>query len=269
MLFNSFEFIFLFLPCVVCIYTLCLRHNKMELGLSFLVLASLFFYGYWQPAYLYLILFSIALNYFIGRKLCALGQENGKWLLIAGISINLALLGYFKYANFFVENLDSLLDLGWNIEKIFLPLAISFFTFQQISYLVDVWEGKAEEYSFLHYSLFVCFFPQLIAGPIVHHREMLPQFMRKETFPNLWKNIAIGLSIFCVGLFKKTIIADGLSPYVSPVYDNTIVPGQLDCIPLDLADLRSVSTFARTYLDRGLPLHLLILNAGAWVLCLS
>lgn len=228
MLFNSFEFIFLFLPCVVCIYTLCLRHNKMELGLSFLVLASLFFYGYWQPAYLYLILFSIALNYFIGRKLCILGKENGKWLLTVGITINLALLGYFKYANFFVENLDSLLDLGWNIEKIFLPLAISFFTFQQISYLVDVWEGKAEEYSFLHYSLFVCFFPQLIAGPIVHHREMLPQFMRKETFPNLWKNIAIGLSIFCVGLFKKTIIADGLSPYVSPVYDNTIVPGQLD-----------------------------------------
>ena len=228
MLFNSFEFIFIFLPSAVALYAICLRYNKMELGLALLVLGSLFFYGYWQPAYLYLILFSIASNYLIGRKLSVLGRRKGKLLLVFGVSINLLLLGYFKYFNFFVDNLNSILELTWNIEKIFLPLAISFFTFQQVSYLVDVWEGKAEEYSLLHYSLFVCFFPQLIAGPIVHHSEMLPQFIKRGALPPWWKNIAIGLSIFSIGLFKKTIIADSLSLYVAPIYDDPLASSEVD-----------------------------------------
>ena len=228
MLFNSFEFIFVFLPVTLLLYSLCVRSGRLEFGLAVLVFASLFFYGFWNPAYLLLILFSIFFNYFLGKWISSLAGSAARAAMIAGVVANLALLGYFKYANFFVDNINLVFGAGWQLEKIFLPLAISFFTFQQISYLVDVWEGKAREYNLLHYSLFVCFFPQLIAGPIVHHSEMLPQFMRRGVLPHWTKNIAIGLSIFSIGLFKKTVIADSLSAYVGPVYDQPNAAGQLD-----------------------------------------
>tara|TARA_R110002110_G_scaffold91264_1_gene237362 strand:- start:12218 stop:13771 length:1554 start_codon:yes stop_codon:yes gene_type:complete len=225
-LFNSFEFIFLFLPVSLAGYFLLARYSTFEMALGFLVLASLFFYGYWNPAYLLLILFSIVFNFAIGRRL-AIGQSStNRFLFLLGIVVNLSLLGYFKYANFFVDNLNAVLGTHWSIGNIFLPLAISFFTFQQISYLVDAWQGKTSEYNFLHYCLFVCFFPQLIAGPIVHHREILPQFMRPENLSPNWSNFAVGVSIFALGLFKKTVIADSLSVYVSPVYDTT--GGEID-----------------------------------------
>lgn len=147
---------------------------------------------------------------------------------MAGITFNLGLLAYFKYANFFVDNLNILAQTDWHLEKVLLPLAISFFTFQQISYLVDAWEGKTKEYNFLHYCLFVCFFPQLIAGPIVHHKEMLPQFMQSNNLKPRWENFSIGISIFAIGLFKKTVIADSLSAYVGPVYDSPNVVENLD-----------------------------------------
>lgn len=222
MLFNSYEFIFVFMPICVLGYFLCARYWSLEAALAVLVFASLFFYGYWNPKYLILLLFSIGFNYYVG-SLLSRGRERRKHrLLIFGVAVNLGLLAYFKYAVFLVDNIDALLDADWNIEHIFLPLAISFFTFQQISYLVDARRGKTSEYNFLHYCLFVSFFPQLIAGPIVHHREMIPQFMRAENLSPRWSNFAIGISIFAIGLFKKTVIADSLSVYVSPVYD---VPG--------------------------------------------
>ena len=227
MLFNSFEFIFAFLPCTLLLYVLCLRRRKTEIGFAVLVSASLFFYGYWNPAYLFLILFSIFFNYYVGKLISRFSGQPSKLVMICGVGINLALLGYFKYANFFVDNINAVFSTSLQLEKIFLPLAISFFTFQQISYLVDVWEGKAREYNLLHYSLFVCFFPQLIAGPIVHHSEMLPQFMRRDALPSWTKNIAVGISIFSIGLFKKTVLADSLSAYVGPVYDSPAA-GQLD-----------------------------------------
>jgi D-alanyl-lipoteichoic acid acyltransferase DltB (MBOAT superfamily) len=118
-----------------------------------------------------------------------------------------------------VDNLNAALGTQWHVGNIFLPLAISFFTFQQISYLVDAYRGNTREYNFLHYSLFVCFFPQLIAGPIVHHQEIIPQFMRRENMAPRWDNFAVGLSIFAIGLFKKTVIADSLSGFVTPVFD--------------------------------------------------
>lgn len=219
MLFNSYEFIFMFFPVTVLGYFLIARYLTLELALGFLVLASLFFYGWWEPAYLLLILFSIAFNFAVGQFVAAGGQR-AKLVLIIGVAVNLGLLGYFKYANFFLDNLNAVLGTDWNIGRVFLPLAISFFTFQQISYLVDAYRGKTREYNFLHYSLFVCFFPQLIAGPIVHHAEILPQFMRRENLSPRWSNFAVGLSIFSIGLFKKTVIADSLSVYVSPVYDS-------------------------------------------------
>ncbi|MEM9253821.1 MAG: MBOAT family O-acyltransferase [Pseudomonadota bacterium] len=187
--------------------------------MGFLVLGSLFFYGYWKPEYLLLILFSIGFNYFVGRLLSSDGPGRSKVVLVFGVAVNLGLLGYFKYANFFIENVNAALGTHWDVGTIFLPLAISFFTFQQISYLVDAWQGKTREYNFLHYCLFVCFFPQLIAGPIVHHKEVIPQFMNPDNLSPRWSNFAVGLSIFAIGLFKKTVIADSLSAFVIPVYD--------------------------------------------------
>ncbi len=228
MLFNSFEFIFLFLPLTVALYFIFIRLLGREYGLGFLVSASLFFYGYWNPQYLLLILFSIAINFTLGSWVILGSHRLGKLFLAFGVAINLGLLGYYKYANFFVDNLNSLVGASWNLEHIMLPLAISFFTFQQISYLVDSWQGKTREYNFLHYCLFVCFFPQLIAGPIVHHREMLPQFASPNTLKPKASNFAIGLSIFAIGLFKKTVMADSLSVYVGPVYDDPNAIASLD-----------------------------------------
>lgn len=228
MLFNSFEFIFLFLPCTALIYFLSVRRLGHEFGLGFLVVASLFFYAYWKPAYIFLILFSIIVNYVLGAWLIPRDSTKKKLCLVIGIALNLSLLAYYKYANFFVENINLIAGTSWNLERIFLPLAISFFTFQQISYLVDASQGKTREYNFLHYCLFVCFFPQLIAGPIVHHKEMLPQFMRTDSMRPKWSNFAVGISIFFIGLFKKTVIADSLSVYVGPVYDNPMALSELD-----------------------------------------
>ena len=228
MLFNSFEFIFLFLPLTVALYFTFIRLLGREYGLGILVAASLFFYGYWNPQYLLLILSSIGINFILGSWVIPGSRRFGASFLVLGVMINLGLLGYFKYANFFVDNINALAGAGWNLEHIVLPLAISFFTFQQISYLVDSWQGKTREYNFLHYCLFVCFFPQLIAGPIVHHKEMLPQFAAPETLSPKARNFAIGLSIFAIGLFKKTVMADSLSAYVGPVYDNPDVIASLD-----------------------------------------
>jgi len=127
-------------------------------------------------------------------------------------------LGYYKYANFFIENINLAFDTGWNVEAIILPLAISFFTFQQITYLVDAYRGETREYNFLQYALFVSFFPQLIAGPIVHHREMMPQFSKARGFSLKYEYIAVGLSIFFLGLFKKVVLADSMSGYVAETF---------------------------------------------------
>jgi alginate O-acetyltransferase complex protein AlgI len=228
MLFNSFEFIFLFLPITTLLYFFIVRKIGLEYGLGLLVIASLFFYSYWNPSYVFLIIISIGVNYSLGTWFIPNGNKFGKLFLLIGISINLLLLGYFKYANFFVDNINILFNTGWNLEHIFLPLAVSFFTFQQISYLVDAWQGNTREYNFLHYCLFVSFFPQLIAGPIVHHKEMLPQFLQKENLHPKLSNFVIGISIFSIGLFKKTVIADSLSTYVGPVYDNPGIIQELD-----------------------------------------
>ena len=175
MLFNSYEFIFIFLPIVLFGFHLIGKQGNHRIAIAWLVGASLFFYGWWNPAYLGLILFSILFNYALGIKL---GSAKSQLTLIVGVSANLALLGYYKYANFFIDNLSAITGTNITLYQVILPLAISFFTFQQITYLIDAYKGQTKEYSFLHYCLFVTFFPQLIAGPIVHHREMMPQFLK-------------------------------------------------------------------------------------------
>ena len=209
-------------------YFLIARFLSLEAALGFLVFGSLVFYAYWKPAYLLLLLFSIGFNFLVGVVLARPDCAGRRGLLIFGVMINLGLIGYFKYSNFFVDNVNRALHTDWNIEQVFLPLAISFFTFQQIAYLVDAYRGKTKEGSLLHYCLFVSFFPQLIAGPIVRHKEIIPQFMRSENMSPQWSNFAIGISIFAIGLFKKTVIADSLSVYVGPVFDTPASAQNID-----------------------------------------
>lgn len=215
MLFNSFEFLLFFLPVTLALFFFSARHLGNEVALGVLVFCSLFFYSWWNPAYLALLLFSMVFNFHVGKHL---GRRSHTGLLSLGIAVNLGLIAYYKYAGFIVLNVNALLSTDWSLGNIVLPLAISFFTFQQIAYLVDSHRGITREYKFLHYALFVSFFPQLIAGPIVHHRDMLPQFMKSTRFDLEANHIAVGLSIFAIGLFKKTVIADGVAGYANPVF---------------------------------------------------
>lgn len=190
-----------------------------------LVGASLFFYGYLNPSYLLpLILISTCFNFAVGS-----GLNNWRFnskiskqaLLTFGIVCNLVLLGYFKYMDFFIGNINALFHFDLSLLHIALPLGISFFTFTQSAYLCDSYYGKTKEYDFLNYALFVSFFPHLVAGPIIHHSEMMPQFEQlKNKFIN-WKNLSEGLFLFLVGLFKKVIIADTLAKWASMGFDST------------------------------------------------
>ncbi|WP_345992906.1 MBOAT family protein [Sulfurimonas sp. HSL-1716] len=222
MLFNSYEFIFLFLPFTFFIYFYLLQKRLTVGARGFLVFASLFFYSWWNIVYLPLILSSMLFNYVIGNSL----NENFKKakvgkrsLLMFGVVSNIALLGYFKYSDFFIENINLALHSSLSLLHLALPLAISFFTFQQIAYLVDSYRGETKEYDFLNYALFVTFFPQLIAGPIVHHAEMMPQFANKWNLAKNYKNIATGLFIFSIGLFKKVVIADSFAEIADKGFD--------------------------------------------------
>jgi D-alanyl-lipoteichoic acid acyltransferase DltB (MBOAT superfamily) len=221
MLFNSYEFIFIFLPLVVAGFFYLGRWKEPRLVTAWLNIASLFFYGWWNPSYLWLIGASIVLNFWIGSRL--LGEEarglGKKTILVAGIGVNLALLGYFKYANFFVENWRALADSELQLAPIILPIAISFFTFTQIAYLVDAYRGEVQDKNFLRYCLFVTFFPHLIAGPIVHHRELIPQFSGQGLCRFRPSAFAVGITIFFIGLFKKVVIADGVAQYSTPIFD--------------------------------------------------
>lgn len=221
MLFNSEIFLFVFLPLTLLTFYGLGGLGKTRLAIASLVVASLIYYAWWKPVYLPLIFGSMVINYLLGRHIQRRKQsgETGKSTLIAGIAVNLGLLGYFKYANFFVDNLNMATGTGFELAPIILPLAISFFTFQQIAYLVDVYQGKAQEVDLLRYALFVTFFPQLIAGPIVHHTEMMPQFAGKQIGRFQLSSLLIGAMIFFIGLFKKVVLADNIAPYATGVFD--------------------------------------------------
>lgn len=210
MLFNSTIFICAFLPVTFFVYFALTHARLFVASKAWLVLASLFFYSWWNISYLPLLLISIIVNFAIGRSLSEDRplKISRKQLLITGIIFNLGLLGYFKYAGFFVENINDVTGAEFPVPHIILPLAISFYTFQKIAYLVDSYRGLTKEYDFLGFALFVTFFPQLIAGPIVHHTEMMPQFDNRFNLVKRYRNIALGLFIFAIGLFKKVIIAD-------------------------------------------------------------
>ena len=224
MLFNSKEFIAWFLPITVIGFFLLGTRRFERAAVAWLILASLFYYAWWRTEYVALLMFSIAFNYWVGLRLSANAKRA---LLASAIAVNLLLLGYYKYSLFFVENINALFGTSFWMAAILLPIGISFFTFQQIAYLVDAYDGVAKEQNFLNYCLFVTFFPQLIAGPIVHHKEMLPQLRRAETFRPHLDNLCVGLTIFAIGLFKKVGLADNVAIYADQVFDAAATGGSV------------------------------------------
>lgn len=223
MLFNSFLFIFAYLPAVVGVFFWLGRRNHAWAA-GWLALASLFFYGYWDYRYIPLLLASIGFNYWAGLHISQVAKSPRKRWLAFAVTSNLILLAYFKYANFFLDTASFLSNKNFATWDIILPIGISFYTFTQIAFLVDTYQGKVQEYRFVHYLLFVTYFPHLIAGPVLHHKEMMPQFADKRIYALSANNFAVGLTIFCIGLAKKVLIADNLSPYAAPLFDNTDSP---------------------------------------------
>ncbi len=226
MLFNSYEYLIYFLPLALGAFFL-LGRIRASFAVGALVAASLFFYAWWNPRYLPLILGSIGFNFAVGRML-RIGAESvpgpssvrAKALLAFGVGANLLVLGVFKYADFAVRNVSGMTGWPIGLPQIVLPLGISFFTFTQIAYLVDVYRGRAKEPSLLNYALFVSFFPHLLAGPILHHSEMMPQFASKSNKRPQPFHIAAGLFLLAIGLVKKVCIADPLAPVVAAGFDH-------------------------------------------------
>lgn len=243
MYFNSLEFIFLFFPITFIVYFYLNKIHLIAASRLWLVLCSLFFYGYWKVEYVFLIMTSIFVNFILGNILSTRKIKSRRIVLIGGIVLNLSLLGYYKYANFFVENINTLLNSNVNIEKIVLPLAISFFTFQQIAYLVDSYKRETKEYDFINYALFVTFFPQLIAGPIVHHKEIIPQFKNKRAKFINYQNLSMGVYAFVIGLIKKVLIADNLAVIVGQGFNN------YQSLSTEVAWVSSISYTFQLYFD--------------------
>jgi alginate O-acetyltransferase complex protein AlgI len=213
-LFNSSAFILVFLPIALAGY-FASAHFGVRAAAAWLATASLAFYSYWNPAHLPLLIASLYFNWVLG---CQLARHPRRWLLIAGVVANLSLLGYYKYSGFFIQSLNDAAGLGLTVPQIVLPLAISFFTFQQVAFLSDAHDGAAEEPDFATYCAFVTFFPHLIAGPITHHKEMLPQFSDPATLSPRIDLFSTGLTLFFLGLFKKVILADTMAAYASPAF---------------------------------------------------
>lgn len=227
MLFNSFAFIFCFLPIVLSGFYLILPRYGARAGFGWLILSSLFFYGWWNPAYLILLIVLMLANFYTARMIVTAGPGSNKsrlWLA-SGITVNLAILAYFKYADFLTGTVNHLAGTEIPLLHTILPLAISFFTFQKIAFLVDCYRGIAREDSLLNYLLFVGFFPQLIAGPIVHHQEIMPQFLRPGFSGADARMMAMGLTLFSIGLFKKAVLADCAAIPANMAYNAAEISG--------------------------------------------
>ncbi|TKC17012.1 MBOAT family O-acyltransferase [Robertmurraya kyonggiensis] len=221
MLFNSFIFIFVFLPIVFCGYYILNYFKKYKWSVYWLILGSLFFYGFFEPKYLILISISILTNFGIGTFINrTVNQSTKKSLLTLGLVFNISLLGYYKYTDFFITNINNAFGTQFDLLYLILPLGLSFITFQKIAYLVDVYKGEAKEYSLSTFALFATFFPQLIAGPIVHHKEVIPQFEDSKNKKINIDNISKGIFIFLIGLTKKVAIADTVAIWANDGFAN-------------------------------------------------
>ncbi|WP_413176043.1 MBOAT family O-acyltransferase [Anabaena azotica] len=234
MLFSSSVFILGFLPVTLLVLWLLSKWRLDKFVLPWLLITSIFFYSYWNlfspagqevtPGYILLIILSIVFNHQMGMAIASaqLLSKRAKLLLIIGTIVNVSLIAYYKYANFFLSTVGSVFSANWSVGNLILPLGISFYTFTQIAYLVDAYRGevKGQNYDLPTYALFILFFPQLIAGPILRHDELIPELRRLKDFVFSDKNFAVGLAVFSLGLAKKIIIADTLSQWVSPIFNN-------------------------------------------------
>jgi D-alanyl-lipoteichoic acid acyltransferase DltB (MBOAT superfamily) len=221
MLFNSYIYIFCFLPIVLLLYFSVARLKNCNLSSYILVFASLFFYSYWNIIYLPLILFSIIFNYIVGSYLTSekeIRYLRHKAVFIVAVVANLGLLGFFKYFDFFVDTINQVCRLNLGLLNIALPLAISFFTFQQLAYVTDSYRKETKGYHFIDYCKFVTFFPQLIAGPIVYHKEVMGQFADVKNHVFNFSKFNQGVAVFSIGLLKKVILADSIARYATPVF---------------------------------------------------
>jgi D-alanyl-lipoteichoic acid acyltransferase DltB (MBOAT superfamily) len=245
-LFNSYEFLFGFLPATLIGFFLLGRLSR-GLALGWLVAASLAFYAWWRPLNVFIIAPSIAINYLLARALLVpdRGERARRTMLIAGIVFNVAFLGYFKYTNFLTGVVHDLTGTQIFWRQVILPLGISFITFQKIAFLVDVHARRVTDVRFGQYLLFVLFFPQLIAGPIVHYRELMPQFER-VTGRFDGTHVAVGVTLLGIGLFKKVVLADGMAAHVSPLYQAAAAGGD---IPLMAAWMAAIGFTLQIYFD--------------------
>lgn len=220
MLFNSAIFLFVFLPLTMLGFGLAFRRLGLEAAWTWLAAASVFFYGWWNPAHVPLLLISVSSNYWLGRRLALPDTGGHRWLLTAGVVVNLGLLAWFKYWYFAASNVAALFGHSWEGQPLELPLGISFYTFHQLTYLLHCRAGRAHGTTFRHYLLYVTFFPQLIAGPIVRPMEMLPQLRQPRGRAFRWEDLSLGFTLLSIGLFKKMVLADHLAAWVGPVFDN-------------------------------------------------
>lgn len=227
MLFNSFSFLFVFLPVTAVGFFLIARTSHLKAA-GWLAIASLIFYAWSSLEYIPLLLASIIFNYVVGSRIAHAKLETRKKWLVFGLTVDLGLLAYFKYADFFVSSINAVVAAELPSLQIILPVGISFFTFTQIAYLVDTYQGKVKEYRPAHYLLFVTYFPHLIAGPVLHHKEMMPQFDDPASYRFSISNFAVGFTIFCIGLAKKVLIADNLAPHANFFFDQGGSPTLLD-----------------------------------------
>ena len=222
MLFNSHVFLFAFLPLALLVYFGLGHRGHTRGALLSLMAASLVFYAWWSAGYVLLLVGSLCFDYLLGRRIAAASSAGDKrrarWLLTLGLTVDLGLLAYFKYSGFLVENLQALLGTQWEYTRPVLPLAISFYTFQQVAYLVDCYRTGEREHSPLRYGLFVTFFPHEIAGPLVNHREMLPQLSQPDVARFRTERFTVGLMCFFRGLFKKVAVADVVAQFATPVF---------------------------------------------------
>jgi len=250
MLFNSYEFIFFFLPVTFALYFWLNKKHLTQASKAWMVFASLFFYSWWNIIYLPLILGSILFNFTVGSTISSVNTAqsskkrfSSKTILLFGITANILLLVYFKYMDFFITNVNTIAGTHMNLIHIVLPLGISFFTFTQIAYLVDAYRNEVKEMDYLNYTLFVTFFPHLLAGPVLHHKEMMPQFDAARNKVLNPKNISAGAYLFAIGLFKKVVIADTFAIWVSHGYSD------VDSLTLMSAWATSLSYTFQLYFD--------------------
>ncbi|RKY18466.1 MAG: MBOAT family protein [Planctomycetota bacterium] len=261
MIFSTFSFLLLFLPAVFLAYTLALRSERVRTAKSVLVVASLFFYWVGSGAFFGWFVASVLFNYVLGRRLSLLRERGAaraaRLVLTLGIVGNVTLLGYYKYANFTIFNLNMMFDLEMTYLYIVLPIGISFFTFQLIAYLVDSYRGLTSHYGLLDYLLFITFFPQLVVGPIVHHNDVVPQYQEMGRKTQRSSSIALGLFLFSVGCAKKLLLADPLTRWAQEGFDHTELLSMVEAWAASVSYTLSYYFDLSGYADMAIGLGLL------------